>query len=324
MENDTSNIYDVLILGGGPAGLSAGIYASRARLSTLMVEKQSAGGQVIMCEAIENYPGYTGSSSGWELGNAMQEQAERFGMQTRFAEVVSLELDGPEKALHTAQGEVIRGRTVILCLGANPRRLGVPGEMEFIGRGVSYCAVCDGAFFQDKKLVVVGGGDTAVEDSVFLARYASRVTIVHRRDRFRAQRILQERALSNPLIDVKWNTVVRSIMGTDTVERVLLEDVGTGEMTEFPADGVFVLVGLNPNTSMLEGILELDESGYIITDENMQTNIPGVFAAGDVRHKLLRQIVTACADGAIAATAAEKYLENLPLSAPARIDTLKP
>lgn len=324
MANDTDTIYDVLILGGGPAGLSAGIYASRARMSTLMVEKQSAGGQVIMCEAVENYPGHIGSSSGWELGSAMQQQAERFGMQTHFAEVVSLELNGPEKKLHTAQGEVIRGRTVILCLGASPRRLGVPGEMEFIGRGVSYCAVCDGAFFQDKKLVVVGGGDTAVEDSVFLARYASRVTIVHRRDRFRAQRILQERALANPLIDVRWNSVVRAIVGTDTVERVMLEDVNTGEMTEFQADGVFVLVGLNPNTSMVEGAVELDESGYIVTDENMQTNIPGVFAAGDVRRKLLRQIVTACADGAIAATAAEKYLEDLPLSAPGRIDTLQP
>lgn len=323
MTDASDTIYDVLILGGGPAGLSAGIYASRARLATLMIEKQSPGGQVIMCEAIENYPGYIGSCSGWELGSAMLQQAEKFGTQTRFAEVVSVELDGPEKVLRTAEGEAIRGRTVILSMGASPRRLGVPGEMEFLGRGVSYCAVCDGAFFQNKNLVVVGGGDTAVEDAVFLTRYASRVTIVHRRDKFRAQRILQERAFANPLIDVRWNTVVRAILGADTVERVILENVRTGETTELPTDGVFVLIGLNPNTSTLEGVVELDELGYIVTDENMQTNVPGVFAAGDVRRKPLRQIVTACADGAIAATSAEKYLEGLPLPSDAHIDTLQ-
>jgi len=199
----------------------------------------------------------------------------------------------------------------VLTLGAKPRRLGVPGEAEFLGKGVSYCAVCDGAFFRDKKLVVVGGGDTAVEDSVFLAKYASHVNIVHRRDKFRAQKIIQERALSHPTIKVSWNSVVKQIGGKDSVDHVVLENVHTKEESKMPADGVFILIGNDPNTKMLQGEIDLDHEGYIITDENMQTNIPGVFAAGDVRHKFLRQIVTACADGAIAATAAEKYLEAM-------------
>lgn len=322
MLNQDDGIYDVAVIGGGPAGLTAAIYASRARLSTLLIEKASPGGQLIMCENIENYPGYINGSSGWELCSSMQQQAEKFGMQTMLTEVVRMELEGPEKVIHTSDGQQVRARTVILSLGAHPRRLGVPGESEFLGRGVSYCAVCDAAFFKDKNLLVVGGGDTAVEDSVFLTRYASNVTIVHRRDKLRAQRILQERALEHPMIDVKWNSVIKMIGGTEGVERVVLEDVKTRELTEVPVDGVFVLIGLDPNTKLIEGQVDLDEMGYILTDENMQTNIPGVFAAGDVRHKLLRQIVTACADGAIAATAAEKHIEAEHWSAKNRnIDT---
>lgn len=309
---EATKTYDVAILGGGPAGLSAAIYAARARLSTVLVEKTAPGGQVMMCETIENYPGYIGGSSGWELCSAMQQQAEKFGTEVKLTEVSRLDLAGPEKVLHAADGEEIRARTVILSPGAHPRKLGVPGETEFIGRGVSYCAVCDAAFFKGKKLIVVGGGDTAVEDSVFLTRYASSVTIVHRRDKFRAQRIIQERALANPTIRVNWDSVVRSIGGDDGgVGHVDLENVRTGEQRRLTADGVFILIGLDPNTKMLRGLVELDDMGYILTDENMQTNIPGVFAAGDVRKKLLRQIVTACADGAIAATAAEKYIENV-------------
>jgi thioredoxin reductase (NADPH) len=302
-------MYDVAILGGGPAGLSAAIYASRARLSTVMVERNYPGGQAVMCEKIENYPGYAASSSGYELCTSMKEQAEKFGAEIKLTEIVKLDLEAAEKVLHAADGEEIRARTIILSLGANPRKLGVPGEMEFIGRG------CDAAFFKDKKLVVVGGGDTAVEDSNFLARYASGVVIVHRRDRFRAQRIIQERALGNPLVAVRWNSVVKSIGGKDSVDHVVLENVQTKEETHLPADGVFVLIGLDPNTKFLDGRITLDEMGYILTDENMRTNIPGVFAAGDVRHKLLRQIVTACADGAIAATAAEKFIEDAQWSA---------
>ena len=301
--------YDVIILGGGPAGLSAGIYASRARLSTLLIERSYPGGQLMMCENIENYPGYPGGP-GMQLSEAMREQAEKFGVQSKIAEVERLDLLGLEKVLRTAEKEEIRGKTVILSLGAKPRRLGVPGENEFLGRGVSYCAVCDGAFFKDKKLAVVGGGDTAVEDSVFLTRYASSVHVIHRRDKFRAQRIIQERALANPVINVQWNSVVREISGGDAVEHLVLEDVATKEQTHLSVDGVFILIGHDPNTKMLEAQIKLDEMGYILTDENMRTNVPGVFAAGDVRHKLLRQIVTACADGAIAATAAEKYIEG--------------
>jgi len=286
------------------------MYASRARLSTLLVEKSYPGGQLMMCANIENYPGYTGGP-GMSLGEVMRQQAEKFGMETRFAEVVRMDLHGREKVLYTADNEEIVAKAVVLTLGAKPRRLGVPGEAEFLGKGVSYCAVCDGAFFRDKKLVVVGGGDTAVEDSVFLAKYASHVNIVHRRDKFRAQKIIQERALSHPTIKVSWNSVVKQIGGKDSVDHVVLENVHTKEESKMPADGVFILIGNDPNTKMLQGEIDLDHEGYIITDENMQTNIPGVFAAGDVRHKFLRQIVTACADGAIAATAAEKYLEAM-------------
>lgn len=309
-KGDGKLIYDVIILGGGPAGLTAAIYAARARMSTLLVEKSYPGGQLMMCESIENYPGFAATSSGYELSTGMREQAEKFGMQTKLAEVERMDLSGDVKVLHTTEGEEILGKTVILSLGAKPRRLGVPGEAEFIGRGVSYCAVCDGAFFQGKKLAVIGGGDTAVEDSVYLTHFASSIAIIHRRDKFRAQKIIQERAVNHPVINVHWNSVVKGIGGGDVVEHLVLQNVLTQEETRMPVDGVFILIGLDPNTRMLEGVIDLDEQGYIITDENMQTNIPGVFAAGDVRRKLLRQIVTACADGAIAATAAEKYIEK--------------
>lgn len=304
-------VYDVAILGGGPAGLTAAIYAARARLSTILVERAYPGGQVLMSEKVENYPGFVTSNSGYDLAVAMQKQADDFGTATKLAEITKLNLLSPVKVLHTADGEEICAKTIILSLGAASRKLNVPGELEFGGRGVSYCAVCDAAFFKDKKLIVVGGGDTAVEDATFLTRYASSVTIVHRRDKFRAQRIIQERALSNPTITVRWNTVVKSIGGTDAVDHAVLQNVDTNEETQVPVDGVFVLIGLDPNTKFLNDVITLDEMGYIITDESMRTNIPGVFAAGDARKKSLRQIVTACADGAIAATAAEKYVEEL-------------
>lgn len=304
-------VYDVAILGGGPAGLTAAIYASRARLKTVLIERAYRGGQVAMCEMVENFPGFAKSSSGYELCTAMAEQVDKFGAETISTEITKLDLESPIKVLHTIDGNEIQAKTVVLSLGATPRRLNVPGEVEFLGRGVSYCAVCDAAFFKDKKLIVVGGGDTAVEDSHFLTRYASSVSIIHRRDKFRAQRIIQERALSNPSIAVHWNSVVKSIGGKDAVDHVVLQNVHTNEETHFPVDGVFVLIGLDPNTKFLNGAITLDEMGYILTDENMRTNIPGVFAAGDVRKKLLRQIVTACADGAIAATAAEKFIEEM-------------
>ncbi len=304
-------VYDVAILGGGPAGLTAAIYASRARLKTVLIERAYRGGQVAMCEKVENYPGFVTSNSGYELCTAMAGQVDKFGAETKNVDVTKLDLMSSPKVLHTSDGEQIHAKTVILSLGATPRKLNVPGELEFIGRGVSYCAVCDAAFFKDKKLIVVGGGDTAVEDSHFLTRYASSVSIIHRRDQLRATKIIQERAFSNPAITVHWNSVVKSIGGKDAVDHVVLQNVHTNEETHFPVDGVFVLIGLDPNTKLLNGEITLDAMGYIVTDDNMRTNIPGVFAAGDVRKKLLRQIVTACADGAIAATAAEKYIEEL-------------
>lgn len=299
--------YDVVILGGGPAGLTAGMYASRARLNTLLVEKTYAGGQLMMCENIENFPGFKGGP-GMDLGSILTEQAEKFGLQTMLAEVERVDLLGLEKFLYTADRQEITSKTVILCLGARPRLLGVPGEAEFLGKGVSYCAVCDGAFFRDKRIAVVGGGDTAVEDSIFLTRYATEVHIIHRRDQFRAQKIIQERAFANPKINIHWNSVVTKIGGADFVDHVILRDVSTDAESRLDVDGVFVLIGNTPNTGLVEGQVKLDENGYIITDEQMRTSVPGVFAAGDVRSKMLRQIVTACADGAIAATAAEKYI----------------
>lgn len=306
------NIYDVVILGGGTAGLTAAIYACRARLNVLMVERFFPGGQLMMCELIENFPAQPKGISGAELAALLQEQAEKFGLQIKYAEVTDADLVSPVKTLVTNEGETIQAKTVIMSLGARPRALGAKGESEFLGRGVSYCAVCDGALFAGKKLAVVGGGDTAVEDSMFLTRFATEVHIIHRRDKLRAQQIIQERAFANEKISLHWDSVVKEIKGGDLVESVVLENVKTGETSDLAVDGVFVLVGTNPNTKLVEGKIELDDLGYIITDDNMQTSIPGVYAAGDVRHKLLRQLVTAAADGAIAATAAEKYIEANP------------
>lgn len=307
----SEEIYDVVIVGGGIAGLTAAVYACRARMNVLMVERFFPGGQLMMCELIENFPGYPEGVSGTDLAALLQTQAEKFGLQTTFAEIESMELDGPVKTLHVSGGEDILCKSVIICVGARPKILGARGEAKFLGKGVSYCAVCDGALFPGKKLAVVGGGDTAVEDSMFLTRFAAEVHIIHRRDKLRAQQIIQERAFANNKIIFHWDSVIEEIAGTQMVERVLLKNVKTGEMSELIVDGVFVLVGTDPNTKFLQGKVALDELGYIATDENMQTSIPGVYAAGDVRHKLLRQLVTAAADGAIAATAAEKYIDTL-------------
>ena len=300
--------HDVIIIGGGPAGMTAAIYAARARLDTLMIEKLFPGGQLMISDYIENYPGFATGVTGPELSAQMREQAEKFGMETLLGEVESVDLAGPEKVIRTSEGEV-RGRTVIIAAGATPRRLNVPGESELLGRGVSYCATCDGAFFKDKDLMVVGGGDTAVEDSVFLTKYARKVTIAHRRDAFRAAKIIQERALANPKIEVLWNTVVVRIEGNHAVQNVTLKNVLDNSVTEMPMDGIFVLIGAEPDLRFLGGAVETDEAGYVIADENMNTSVPGVYVAGDIRKKSLRQIVTACADGAVAAMSAEKYIE---------------
>lgn len=301
-------MHDVVIIGGGPSGLAAAIYAARARLSTLLIEKLFPGGQTIITALIENYPGFATGISGPELAAQMREQAERFGAETMLAEVESADLTGDIKRIVTNEGPV-EGWTAIIATGASPRKLGIPGEQEFLGRGVSYCATCDGALFEGKKLAVIGGGDTAVEDSVFLAKFSPDVTIIHRRNQFRAQKIIQERAMSHPAIKVMWDTTVAEIQGNRSVDSLLLRNVQTDKLSELDVDGVFVLIGQEPDTSFCKGQADCDPSGYVKTDESMQTGVPGVYAVGDVRCKPLRQVVTACADGAIAATVAEKYLE---------------
>ncbi len=304
------NQYELIIIGGGPAGLTAAIYAGRACLKTVLIEKYYPGGQVTYAAHIENYPGFSEPITGPELCERMRLQAERFGVETVLSEVTGAELKGQIKKVKTSEAE-FTAPAIILASGLEKRRLNVPGESEFNGRGVSYCAVCDGAFFTDKKMAVVGGGDTAVEDAVFLTRYASELHIIHRRNEFRAAKMLQERLFKNPKINIIWDTVVTSIRGGEMVEKLDLKNLKTGQTDELPIDVVFVLIGQDPDTAFVNGQLELDSENYIITDEEMRTNIPGVFAAGDVRKKTFKQVVTACADGAIAANSAEKYLEML-------------
>lgn len=304
------DILDTIIIGGGPAGLSAGIYAMRSRLNAILLERYLPGGQVMVADFIENYPGFPSGIGGADLGMAMEQQARELGLQIKSTEVVSLDLNDREKIVHTTEGEM-RAYTVIIATGSNSRRLGVPGEDQFIGRGVSYCATCDGAFFKDKDIAVVGGGDTAVQDAIFLTRFARSVKIIHRRDALRAAKLLQERAMKNPKIEIIWNTIVTGIHGKHVVDRVGLRNVVTEEESVLPIDGIFILIGADPNTQFLKGLLDLDKDGYVITNADMETSAPQVYAVGDCRKKTLRQIVTAAADGAIASVSAEKYIECL-------------
>jgi len=302
--------YDVVIIGGGPAGLTAGLYASRARLKTLLLEAMSVGGQMMTTDIVENYPGFPQGISGAELTSTMEEQAKRFGLMTEMQQVVGLHVAEDGKSVNTTEGEY-QAKAVIICTGAEYRKLGIPGEAEFTGRGVSYCATCDGAFFQDSKIVVVGGGDSALTEALFLTKFAKEITIIHRRDALRATKIYQERAFANLKINFLWDSVVEEIRGNQTVERVLVRNVKSGEMVEVPTEGVFMFIGIEPKTAFLQGVVELDESGYIIVDEsNLQTSVEGIFAAGDARKKLLRQVATAVGDGATAAFAVEKFLEE--------------
>ncbi|HHW54957.1 MAG TPA: thioredoxin-disulfide reductase [Firmicutes bacterium] len=302
------NVYDVVIVGGGPAGLTAGIYVARSKLKAILLEKGLPGGQIATTEHIENYPGYT-AGAGYELTAIMEEQAKGFGLEIAMAEGTGVQLGGPEKIITTNQGEY-RARTVILAPGSSPRKLDVPGEKEFIGRGVSYCATCDGPFYEGLTVMVVGGGNAAVEEANYLTRFAQKVYIVHRRDALRATKVVQERAFANEKIEILWDSVVAEIRGNETLEQVLIKNVKTGQITPVTVDGLFVYIGFIPNTAFLKGQVEMDEAGYIITNDRMETSVPGVFAAGDCRQKLLRQVVTAAGDGAIAAFAAEKYLEE--------------
>ena len=301
--------YDVVILGGGPAGLTAGLYASRARLSTLLIEACLPGGQMMTTELIENYPGFPHGVTGEELSRLMEEQARRFGLETINEEIVKVEEARDLKHVQTS-GSTHSCKALIICTGAEYRKLGVPGEIEFAGRGVSYCATCDGAFFRDSRIVVVGGGDSALTEALFLTKFVRELTIIHRRDALRATKIYQERALSNPKIRFLWNSVVHEIRGEQIVKSILVKNVRTGEITEHDTEGVFMFVGLVPRTQFLNGVVELDPAGHVITNANCETSVRGIFAAGDCTKKLLRQVATAVGDGATAAFAAEKYLEE--------------
>ena len=308
-------IYDVAIIGAGPAGLTAGLYAGRARLSTLIIEKEREGGQILQTSEIDNYPGGIHEESGPTLVDRMAAQAVHFGAERISEEIVDLDLDGPVKVLK-GRKETYRARTLIAAGGASPTKIGCPGEAEFTGQGVSYCATCDGAFFQGLEVYVVGGGDAAVEEAVYLTRFARKVTVIHRRDQLRAAKSIQEKAFANDKVHFLWDTVVKELKGEGLLSEMVVENVKTGEQTTIKADpedgmfGVFVFIGLRPQTALYEGKLAMDR-GYLIADEEMRTDVPGVFAAGDLRKKSLRQVVTAAADGAIAAVSAEKYIEGL-------------
>ena len=312
-----SKIYDVIVLGAGPAGLAAGLYAGRSRLSTLVVEKGKDGGQIAITDDIENYPGQiVDGESGPSLIARMTQQCEKFGVE-RVSDVINaVELEGDVKKLKSAKGEYC-GKTVIIATGAFARPIGCKGEKEFMGKGVSYCATCDANFFEDFEVFVVGGGDSAVEEAMYLTKFARKVTIIHRRDELRAAKSIQEKAFKNEKLHFMWDSVVEEVGGEGILSWMKVKNVKTGEVTTIEADeedgmfGVFGFIGTLPSTKIFEGTpLQLDERGYIPTDVDMHTNIPGVFAAGDVRVKSLRQVVTAAADGAIAATQCEKYLNE--------------
>lgn len=311
MTNNSFKEYDILIIGGGPAGLAAGLYAARGNMKTIILEKLIPGGQLNNTSDVENYPGMD-HVTGPQISQAMEEQTKRFGCEIiNNCDVNKVELSADKKLIYSDRGN-FSAKVVIIATGSEYRKLKVPGEKEYAGKGVSYCAICDGAFFKEKELVVVGGGDSAVEEGTFLTKFATKVTIVHRRDSFRAEKIIQDRAFKNPKIKVIWNTVVPEIEGNGNgVTAVKLKNIQTNEEKDFKCDGVFIYIGLDPNTQLFKGQVNMDPTGKILTNEKMETNIPGVYASGDVRETPLKQAVTAAADGSLAATIAIGYIETL-------------
>ena len=302
--------YDVVIIGGGPAGLTAGLYTSRAMMKSLLIEKGIPGGQMATTYRIENYPGFDEGISGLELSQRMERQARKFGLEFSSGRVEEIRLDDNEKVLIIVDGLEIRTKALIIATGVEPKSLKVDGEERFRGRGVSYCATCDGAFFRDKKIAVIGGGDSALEEALFLTRFAEEIFIIHRRDKLRATRILQERAFEESKIKFIWDSFVEKIEGDDTVNKIVIRNLKNDKTEFFSVSGVFIYIGSNSNTEFLRGLVNLDSNGFIITDEKMATSVPGIYAAGDVRTKTLKQIATAVGDGAIAAKSAEKYIED--------------
>lgn len=307
--------YDIVIIGAGPAGLAAGLYAGRARMSTLIIEKEKDGGQIVQTAEIENYPGGLLEDSGPSLVARFSAQAEKFGCEKVLDTVQEVELDGPVKKI-VCNKETYEAKAVIIASGASPSHIGCPGEADFTGKGVSYCATCDAAFFEDFEVYVVGGGDAAVEEAMYLTKFARKVTIIHRRDELRAAKSIQEKAFKNEKLAFMWNSVIKEIRGEGLVNSMIVENTKTGEQTEIVADeedgifGIFVFIGFKPATAVFEGKVNM-EKGYIVTDQEMRTNVPGVYAAGDCRVKDLRQVITAASDGAIAAWQAAKYVDEL-------------
>lgn len=301
--------YEVIIIGAGPAGLAAGIYCKRAGLKTALFEKGLMGGQIAVSKDVENYPGVEGIT-GFDLAEKMVNHARSFGLEVIQKEVVEISAGSDLHSVRLADGEQLQAAALILAEGGTVRKLGVPGEAEYLGRGVSYCATCDGFFFRDKTVVVVGGGDTAVEEAIYLSRLARKVHLVHRKNAFRASRLLQSRLMAEPRIEVIWNMIVREIKGDgNAVVAVTLENTETGETKVFPSDGVFIFIGYSPNNQLIPLGIRIDELGYVITDEKNETSVPGIFAAGDLRQKYANQIVVAAADGCIAALGAARYVE---------------
>lgn len=309
------NLYDVVVIGAGPAGLAAGLYAARAKMKTLILEKEKTGGQIVTTDEVANYPGSVKDATGPTLVARMVEQAEEFGAERRKDAVVDVDFTDKIKVVK-CEKETYKAKAVIIASGAKPRLMGCPGEKELTGKGVSYCATCDADFFTDFEIFVIGGGDTAIEEAMYLTKFARKITVVHRRDELRAAKSIQEKAFKNEKIEFMWNTVVEEVKGEGIVESIVFKNRETGEITEYHADeedgtfGVFPFIGFLPLSDVFKDQVELDKSGYIPTDADMKTNVEGVFAAGDIRVKSLRQVVTATADGAIAAVQAEKYIEN--------------
>jgi len=302
--------YDLVILGGGPAGLTAGLYAARARLKVVLIEKIVPGGQILITDWIENYPGFPDGLSGFELIQKMMAQVKKFDLCIETDEVVHVDFSGPVKTIQL-NTKTITSHAVIITTGAAPKKLGIPGEDLFYGKGVSFCATCDGPFFKDRIVAAVGGGDTAVQETLYLTKFVKKIYLIHRRDQLRAERILQERALSNEKIELLWDSALTRIDGLDGVEAVVVKNVKTGEIVKLAVNGCFIWVGILPNTGFVKDALDLDEFGFIETDLNMQTSVAGVYAAGDVRNTQLRQIATAVGDAANAAYSAQHYIESI-------------
>ena len=301
--------YQLIIVGGGPAGLTAGLYAARGRLKVLLIEKGAAGGQVLVTDWVDNYPGFVEGVSGFDLIDKMTTHADRFGLEKKFAAITSLQLDGDIKTVTLENSEVFTAKTIILSTGAKPRKLKVAGENEFSGRGVSYCATCDGPFYRNQEIAIVGGGNTAIQDALHLTKFATKVTIIHRRGELRATKILQEKAFCNQKIDFLWNTQVKEIRGDRTGVVELLLSHHDGDESILKVTGIFILIGITPNNEILPlDQLRTDETGFIVTDQEMATTIPGVYAAGDIRSKRSRQIINAAGEGAVAELSAERYL----------------